>query len=416
MKKRVVLSMLAGMLLLQSIPVSAQDYGEVSSQTQAASVPSQFTSAVKPTDLSKIIVTLPARMDLSLNEAETQYINQSQVSAKGDLHEDYRLEVSTPSTVTYKSTGNPDVTGAVTFGTQTWTSAQLEASKTVLDSRDISVAVNNSNLKYVTYDGVLDFDIEVVQNHVHTPGEPDVYEDTEPTCGEPGVYSALICCTECGCIINDIYQVTPATGNHQDTYSSFIRESPPYWDNDHNTVWEGTKEYEVYCYDCGMVVGTYDEPWIPYDMSNFNVNKLNDGNEHCYAEGFTEASKNDLCNGNVTTYKLPPLLRMDGTLSGIYEVTGLDYQAFKDCYGVVRITLPPTLTYIDDYAFKNCTNLETVDIPSSVWNIGSNIFSGCGSLTTINYDGTKSQFQSISGYDNLSGYTIHCTDGDLTIS
>ena len=138
MKKRVVLSMLAGMLLLQCIPVSAQG------MSQTSSISSSF-SLDKPTDLSKIIVTLPARMDLSLNEAETQYTNQSQVSAKGDLDEGYVLSVSTDSNIVYSSIGHADIAGAVTFGTQTWTSAQLEASKTVLDSRDISVAVNNSN-------------------------------------------------------------------------------------------------------------------------------------------------------------------------------------------------------------------------------------------------------------------------------
>ena len=89
MKKRVVLAMLAGMLLMQSIPVSAQEISGVHAQSTTAEVPSQCIIESKPTDLSKITVTLPARMDLSLNEAETQYTNQSQVSAKGDLHEDY---------------------------------------------------------------------------------------------------------------------------------------------------------------------------------------------------------------------------------------------------------------------------------------------------------------------------------------
>ena len=164
MKKKVVSLLVASMVLIQSIPVSAQDYGGIASQTQTAQVPSQF--AVSAPDLSGVIVTLPANLDLSLDSTKENYKNQSVVSAKGDLMMGYKVTVSTASSVTYKSSGHPDVTGAVTFGTQAWTAAQLLASKTTLDTRDITVSVDADDVtEAAVYSTDIEFNIAVVEDN-----------------------------------------------------------------------------------------------------------------------------------------------------------------------------------------------------------------------------------------------------------
>lgn len=77
MKRKIVLSMLASMLLMQSIPISAQEISGVHAQSTTAEVPTQFFNVSKPTDLSEIIVTLPANLDLALNDSKDKYINNS---------------------------------------------------------------------------------------------------------------------------------------------------------------------------------------------------------------------------------------------------------------------------------------------------------------------------------------------------
>lgn len=96
------------------------------------------------------------------------------------------------------------------------------------------------------------------------------------------------------------------------------------------------------------------------------------------------------------------------------EVTSIGEYAFSGCTRLTSITLPDNLAGLDDHIFVGCTGLTTINIPTSVRYIGCNVF--CNSINVINYLGTKSQFQQIIQYDDLSGYTIHCTDGDLTIS
>lgn len=64
-------------------------------------------------------------------------------------------------------------------------------------------------------------------------------------------------------------------------------------------------------------------------------------------------------------------------------------------------------------AFRGCSALETVTIGSSVLKISSDAFYGCSSLVAVYYEGTKSEWESINGYDSsyLKNATIICTDG-----
>ena len=68
------------------------------------------------------------------------------------------------------------------------------------------------------------------------------------------------------------------------------------------------------------------------------------------------------------------------------------------------------VTSIGSSAFSYCKSLTSVTIPDSVTSIGSSTLSGCSNLKSVNYNGTKAQWKSISGYGNVSKI-IKCKDG-----
>ena len=72
----------------------------------------------------------------------------------------------------------------------------------------------------------------------------------------------------------------------------------------------------------------------------------------------------------------------------------VEKQAFYNCSGISKVTLPDTVTSINEYAFGYCTSLTETILPDSLAVIGSSAFSGCtalseavipDSVTVINY-------------------------------
>lgn len=57
-----------------------------------------------------------------------------------------------------------------------------------------------------------------------------------------------------------------------------------------------------------------------------------------------------------------------------YTVTGIGYNAFRDCSGLTSVTIPNTVTSIGENAFMHCIKLNSVTIPNSVMSIGENAF------------------------------------------
>ena len=76
-----------------------------------------------------------------------------------------------------------------------------------------------------------------------------------------------------------------------------------------------------------------------------------------------------------------------------------------------------SVTKIGSDAFSSCTGLTSVTIGNSVTSIGERAFYGCSGLTYINYEGTRTQWNSVSkgdGWDSNTGnYILVCKgEGD----
>lgn len=121
------------------------------------------------------------------------------------------------------------------------------------------------------------------------------------------------------------------------------------------------------------------------------------------------------CTALVDLVVTAPLTTLDnGTTDGNNGV-------FFGCTALTNVELPDTLTTIGRYAFKNCSALVSLTIPSAVTTIGVgalNIGSSTN-LPEVTMEGkTQATVQAMADYPwgLRTGSTVHCTDGDITIS
>ena len=87
---------------------------------------------------------------------------------------------------------------------------------------------------------------------------------------------------------------------------------------------------------------------------------------------------------------------------------------FHNCSQLTTIQIPDSVLSIQDYAFGNCTSLETIHIPVSVTSIGNRAFAGCPSSMTVTYSGSKKQWDSITGKDELLNIPLVCNKLEAT--
>lgn len=104
---------------------------------------------------------------------------------------------------------------------------------------------------------------------------------------------------------------------------------------------------------------------------------------------------------------------------GDTQITSVRYYTFYMCNGLTSINIPDSITSIEDSAFRECRSLISITIPSSVTNIGQQAFYWCIRLRTFNFDGTRSQWNTITkGGDwnqNSEITVVHCTDGNVSV-
>lgn len=66
-----------------------------------------------------------------------------------------------------------------------------------------------------------------------------------------------------------------------------------------------------------------------------------------------------------------------------FKITGIGYQAFKDCTGITSISLSPNIRRIQAEAFYGCYGLTSLTIPDGVTTIDEEAFGECTCLTTL---------------------------------
>ncbi len=93
-------------------------------------------------------------------------------------------------------------------------------------------------------------------------------------------------------------------------------------------------------------------------------------------------------------------------------VTGIGNLAFYGCTSLTSVMIPEDVASIGSRAFYGCSAMTSISIPASAVTIGSEIFWACGNLKNVYYGGTKAAWYLCFPYER-SGFTVHCTDGDL---
>lgn len=87
---------------------------------------------------------------------------------------------------------------------------------------------------------------------------------------------------------------------------------------------------------------------------------------------------------------------------------------FSGCSQLTTIHIPDSVSSIQFYAFHDCENLKTIRIPVSVTSIGDFAFDGCPSSMTVTYSGSKTQWDKITGTDNLINIPLVCNKLEAT--
>ncbi|MBQ8432061.1 MAG: leucine-rich repeat domain-containing protein [Clostridia bacterium] len=101
------------------------------------------------------------------------------------------------------------------------------------------------------------------------------------------------------------------------------------------------------------------------------------------------------------------------------SVTCIKDNAFNMCSNITNICLPDSVTGVGEGAFEYCNGLSSITMGNGITEFPSDLFSGCIKLKTIEFKGTKTEWENIVkdttwNYD-VSGCTVKCTDGDITI-
>ena len=96
--------------------------------------------------------------------------------------------------------------------------------------------------------------------------------------------------------------------------------------------------------------------------------------------------------GNSSEVNIPP--EINGR-----KIIRIGSVAFRNYSGLVKVTIPDTVTEIGLGAFAECDYLSEVEIPKSVTEIGSEAFKNCKNLTNIEIpDGVrKIEFRAFGG-------------------
>ena len=132
--------------------------------------------------------------------------------------------------------------------------------------------------------------------------------------------------------------------------------------------------------------------------------------------------------GSVTSIGLCAFARCAGLGSVAIpgSVKKISNGTFYECVNMTNARIQSGVTSIDDLAFQDCAKLTDIAIPLSVTDIGEGAFSGCIALADVYYDGTKTQWESITTSSenerlldadiHFGSYAYTVSDGKATIT
>lgn len=109
------------------------------------------------------------------------------------------------------------------------------------------------------------------------------------------------------------------------------------------------------------------------------------------------------------------------------ESKDVPYKVFSGCSSLKSIYLPEGVLYIGNQAFANCTQMRSIHLPSTMFGrlaFQAYSFDKCDVLVDVDYNGTLEQWeelqsgfkQALGTYTNGRTITIHCNDGETTIT
>lgn len=114
-------------------------------------------------------------------------------------------------------------------------------------------------------------------------------------------------------------------------------------------------------------------------------------------------------------------LTITAPLTTLADSNSTNNGVFRGCSALTSISLPDTLTTIGGSAFYGCWSLTELTIPSSVTSIGASALNIGGTsnppeVTMVGKDMATVQAMTDYPWGLRTGSTVHCTDGDITIS
>ena len=329
--KQFLVLMLLVTMCSSAVPVSAID---VTGSTSSG-VASNFSDVDNSADYSNILVSLPTNLDLSYVDSTDSFHKTSQVSAKGDMKDDWTLRVSVED-ITYTASGKK-ADANVYFGDDKgkmftlFTASELAASKSVADERQLDIDVDKFNVQgYGDYNTNVIFNINL--GDIHSNPSPESYFDVGNITGDLDLVwivntdsvDTIVIPDRLSGVSSEHYKLMDTRGNVRVGTSSVA---------------------DSFLRDTG-----YKTVVFPKKIT----------------QGF---STSGLLNDNNTVQKI--VLPESG-------LTSIASYSFCNSSSVKDIVIPTGVETIEDNAFYNLRNVDHIYLPDTVTFIGSGAFTNCG--------------------------------------
>lgn len=122
------------------------------------------------------------------------------------------------------------------------------------------------------------------------------------------------------------------------------------------------------------------EFYYPYvEIDGFYI-LIIDRDSPSYIEGMNQASITFGIKDYSGDVVIPETVKYNGIE---YTITGITFEAFRDCKNLTSIVLPSTMNMIGVSAFEDCTALSSVTWPANLSGVGGKAFKGCTGLKEV---------------------------------